>query len=60
LRRASCCFSSPSSLAIFGERDHLRAFALLVALMLAGFSVIPLIAPTPRWSNRLAARSACA
>jgi hypothetical protein len=32
----------------------------MVALMLAGFSVIPLIAPTPRWSNRLAARSACA
>jgi predicted MFS family arabinose efflux permease len=32
--------------AIFGERNHLRAFAFMIALMFAGFSVIPFIAPT--------------
>jgi len=31
--------------AIFGERNHLRAFAFMIALMFAGFSVIPFIAP---------------
>jgi len=30
---------------IFFERDHLYAFALIAALMLAGFSVIPFISP---------------
>ena len=33
-------------LAIFGERNHLRAFVFMIALMFAGFSVIPFIAPT--------------
>ena len=32
--------------AIFGERNHLRAFAFMIALMFAGFTVIPFIAPT--------------
>jgi predicted MFS family arabinose efflux permease len=32
--------------AIFGVRNHLRAFAFMIALMFAGFSVIPFIAPT--------------
>jgi predicted MFS family arabinose efflux permease len=32
--------------AIFGERNHLRAFAFMIALIFAGFSVIPFIAPT--------------
>jgi predicted MFS family arabinose efflux permease len=32
--------------AIFGVGNHLRAFAFMVALMFAGFSVIPFIAPT--------------
>jgi len=32
--------------AIFGEHNHLRAFAFMIALMFAGFSVIPFIAPT--------------
>jgi len=32
--------------AIFGERNHLRAFAFMIVLMFAGFSVIPFIAPT--------------
>src|SRR5207245_10226292 len=32
--------------AIFGERNHLRAFSFMIALMFAGFSVIPFIAPT--------------
>jgi len=32
--------------AIFGERNHLPAFAFMIALMFAGFSVIPFIAPT--------------
>lgn len=31
--------------AIFGERNHRRAFAFTVVLMFAGFSVIPFIAP---------------
>jgi predicted MFS family arabinose efflux permease len=31
--------------AIFGVDNHLRAFAFMVALMFAGFSVIPFIAP---------------
>ncbi len=31
--------------AIFGVRNHLRAFAFMLALMLAGFTVIPFIAP---------------
>ena len=31
--------------AIFGERNHLRAFAFTVVLMFAGFTVIPFIAP---------------
>jgi predicted MFS family arabinose efflux permease len=30
---------------IFGVRNHLRAFALMVALMFGGFTVIPFIAP---------------
>jgi hypothetical protein len=51
---------SPQPSAIFGERNHLRAFVFMVAPMFAGFPVIPFIAPTPRWSSRLAARSACA
>ena len=32
--------------AIFGVGNHLRAFAFMIALMFAGFSVIPFIAPT--------------
>jgi predicted MFS family arabinose efflux permease len=32
--------------AIFGVANHLRAFAFTVALMFAGFTVIPFIAPT--------------
>ena len=32
--------------AVFGERNHLRAFAFMIVLMFAGFSVIPFIAPT--------------
>jgi predicted MFS family arabinose efflux permease len=32
--------------AIFGVSNHLRAFGFMVALMFAGFSVIPFIAPT--------------
>jgi len=32
--------------AIFGVRNHLRAFAFMLALMFAGFTVIPFIAPT--------------
>lgn len=31
--------------AIFGEPNHLRAFALILGLMFAGFTVIPFIAP---------------
>jgi predicted MFS family arabinose efflux permease len=30
--------------AIFGERNHLRAFAMMIALTFAGFSVIPFVA----------------
>jgi len=40
--------------AIFGERNHLRAFAFMIALMFAGFSVIPFIAPTMVANVRLA------
>jgi predicted MFS family arabinose efflux permease len=32
--------------AIFGVGNHLRAFAFMISLMFAGFSVIPFIAPT--------------
>jgi predicted MFS family arabinose efflux permease len=32
--------------AIFGERNHVRAFAFMIALVFGGFSVIPFIAPT--------------
>lgn len=31
--------------AVFGEANHWRAFALIAAMMLAGFSVIPFISP---------------